>query len=106
MLRMMGFTLACVIGFECCDRGLGKADRSMVDSNSPSSDLADCRTIQHEMGETEVCGVHKPDLMNLPLLSAVVANQVGNCDQPRPLARLCRHLTNTDELLHRSPLSP
>jgi iron complex transport system substrate-binding protein len=36
----------------------GKADRSIVDvaSSSSLSNLTDCRTIQHEMGETEVCG--------------------------------------------------
>jgi iron complex transport system substrate-binding protein len=35
----------------------GKADRSMIDSTAPSSsELTDCQTIQHQMGETEVCG--------------------------------------------------
>lgn len=53
-IRLIALAILTAFAIAACH---GKAEHAMVDSaSSSSSALTDCQMIQHEMGETEVCG--------------------------------------------------
>lgn len=81
-IRLLGFNLLTAIAIAACQ---GNVNPATPEASTPSAASGDCRTIQHKLGETEICGqpqnvvVLGPNM--LELLLALDVQPVGFADR-------------------------